>query len=183
MSAFFANFPKIYYGGKVVRNVMLKSQFFTEILDRIDVFYPYIVKDHERADTIAHHYYGHSDYSWLVHFSNQVIDPHFEWPMNNADFNAYIIKKYGTVEEASTTVSHYVYDPTVEVDDPEYDYRLYYEMQPDTYDLLTVEEKSYWDPVYVYEREFNNNENKRNIRLLDNDYLPKVEVELAKIFN
>lgn len=182
MTAFFSVFPKIAYNGKVARNIILKSQFFRSVLSQVDVFYPYVIKDHERADTIAYNYYGDSDYIWLVYFSNEIVDPYFQWPMNNADFEEYIVKKYADIPTAQSTIVHYKYDPTVDPADAEAYYRKNYKLSVDSYNAMTTLEKSYWDPVYAFDNEFNINESRRNIRLFNNDYLPRVEQELVKIF-
>lgn len=180
--AYFNNFRKIYYDGKLSRNIVMKAQFFRDVLESYSAFYPYTIKDGERPDIIAHNYYGSYEYDWLVFFSNEIVDPYFEWPMTYNQFTAFLKKKYGSIETSQTTVVHYVYDTTVEVADTGYDYKTNYIMMPETYQFQSNAEQGYWNPVYAYNYEFDLNESKRDIKLFDNDLLLQVEKELNGIF-
>lgn len=55
-------------------------------------------------------------------------------------------------------------------------------MDPVTYQFLTVEEQSFWNPVSFYDWEHDKNENKRNIKLLDSRLLPQIDKEITTIF-
>ena len=55
---------------------------------------PYTIKEGYKPEDVAYAYYGSTDYTWLVMMSNNIIDPYHQWPMAEADFNAYITDKY-----------------------------------------------------------------------------------------
>lgn len=179
---YFSNFPRIYYDGKIVRNIVLKARFFQDVIKNYTAFLPYTVKDGERADIVAQYYYGDWRYDWLVFISNDILDPYFEWPLDQNQFHLYIDSKYGSHEESVTSIRHYVYNTDVESDDTGKMYKQNYEMTPETFSFLPADEKGYWKPVYWYEWEFEQNELKRNIKLLDNRLLKQIDKEISEIF-
>lgn len=181
-AAYFSNFPTVSYQNSTVRNVILKTAFFNEVLQNYTAFYPYEIKEEDRADLVAFHYYGDWQYEWLVYFSNNMIDPYFDWPLNQEQFDLYMVRKYGSFETATTTIDHYTYNPNVDASDIESMYRLNYNMTPTTWQFLSDAEKGFWTPVYVYDMEFQKNEDKRMIRLLDNRLLNQVDREIEQIF-
>lgn len=186
--SYFKNFPRIYYNDRITRNLLLKSKFFQEVLDNYTNFYPYTIANNERADMIAHHYYGHSDYTWLVYFSNNIIDPYTDWCLTDSQLEELLKKKYGSLEQAMETIVHYRYNVNVDVTDDvvrslEQPHLQAYIMPLTTYVNLSVEEKSFWTPKYAYEYEQEKNESKRDIQLLDNDLLNQVDNEISRIFS
>jgi hypothetical protein len=58
------------------------------------VFYPYTIRDGERADAIAFDYYDNTDYTWLIYIVNNIIDPYYDWPLTETNFDKFISKKY-----------------------------------------------------------------------------------------
>jgi hypothetical protein len=67
-------------------------------------FYPYTIVDGERPDNIAANYYEDPRYSWLVYFSNNIIDPYYDWPLTTKEFDSFINSKYGTKKSASEKI-------------------------------------------------------------------------------
>ena len=188
----FKNFPFVNYNGNLQRNIILKANFLQNIINSYNSFYPYVIKDGERADTIAYNYYGDSNYYWLVYLSNQLVDPYFEWPMTNLQFDSYINKKYGSMVAAMSTIDHYVYTPQPNLADNESLYNTNYIMLPTTYNQLVSEygsktdmndfNPSEWIAVSAYDNEFQKNEDNRTINLISKIYLGQIESEISKIF-
>jgi hypothetical protein len=78
------------------------------------LFLPYTVKQNERAEDIAQFYYGSVDYSWLVYMANQIVDPYYEWPMDEETFNNYLIAKYEELSgETGDDVVDWTKDDTI----------------------------------------------------------------------
>jgi len=183
---YFSNFPLINYNGSSARNILLKSQFFKSVIDNVGAYYIYTVQDGERPDTVAANYYGHSDYTWVVLFSNQIVDPYFEWPLTSLQLNEFITKKYGDIPSAQSTIVHYTYDSKVNVNDPEYQYNLSYIMDIDTYNYKVANDSgfmaSYWIAKSAYDYEVERNDSARSIRLISSRYLNQVNREISTIF-
>jgi hypothetical protein len=180
-SAYFSNFQKIYYNGRVAINVLQRSQFFAKVMGSFSAFYPFTVQNDISAKEVAAQYYGDQNYEWLVFFSNQILDPYYSWPMPSAEFEEYLVAKYGDIATAQSTIKYYKYNITTDATDPEFDYRVNYRMEPTTYFFLSDADKGFWLPVTCYDDENNINEAHRHIRLIDNDLLPQIDREISTI--
>lgn len=177
-----AKLPKVNYNQYMLSNLLQKVAAITENFRKFTVFYPYFIKDGERPDTIAYDYYGSSDYAWLVLLANQIIDPYYQWPLTDAEFHDYLIAKYGHVYPLKTQISHYVYTGIGGNTEDEIA-RIDYKMTPKTYESLSDLDKSGWTAVYLYDYLAQQNIDRRQIRLLSNQYLKQVDREIAVIFN
>lgn len=95
MAKYFDYFPKINYEGQQVRDITRRNGFTQLVASNPTLYLPFTVKEGERPEDIANYYYGSVDYTWVVYMSNNIIDPYHQWPMAEADFNNYLIEKYG----------------------------------------------------------------------------------------
>ena len=118
---YFENFPIIEYQGSRVRDITRRSAFIKAIANNPFIYYPYTVKEGERAEDVARWYYGSVDYIWVVYMSNNIIDPYYEWPMDPQTFKDYLVKKYS---ELSGEVGEDVIDLIQDTDND--DNILYY---------------------------------------------------------
>lgn len=172
MTPYFSNFPVIDYDGLRMRNIVLRAGVAKSVVRKYGVFYPYHVFDEDRPDTIAFDYYGDSEYMWLVLASNDMVDPYHDWPLCDADFLAYIEKKYGTYEYATSTVHHYESPNSKRW------------MTVETRENLPPEDRIGFDTeVTVLEWERNLNESKKNIRLLSRKYANRAASEIEGALN
>lgn len=94
MSDYFSKFPNIQYQNAFVKDITRKSKFVDKYLSDPKVFLPYTVQEGERPEDIAYYYYGTVDGTWLVLLANNIIDPYFDWYMDEEQFNKYLIEKY-----------------------------------------------------------------------------------------
>jgi hypothetical protein len=78
-----------------------------EVLNNISAYYEYLIKDDDTPEILAEKVYGNTQAHWLILLANDIVDPQYDWPLNSRDFQKYIIKKYGSVENAQTTYHHY----------------------------------------------------------------------------
>lgn len=155
MSKYFTNFSLIRYNGARAIDITERAAIMTRIFGNNYAFYPYHVKNGMRADTVAERYYGDPDLVWLVYFSNNIVDPYHEWPMDEDTFNAHLISKYGSIDAARNIVVKYRvnwYEDTRELT------RIQYNSLPPV-------EKKYWTP------EFDNNNNPAFYRRKEIDFV------------
>jgi hypothetical protein len=138
MNRYFQNFAPVQYGSRVAINIMERTAILNSIFKNVYTFYPYQVKDGMRARTIAERYYGDPNLDWLVYFSNNIVDPYHQWPMDKDTFNAHVIEKYGSIQAARTKIISY------RVNWYEDD-RVLSRLQ---YNSLPHYEKKYWTPVF-----------------------------------
>jgi hypothetical protein len=181
MNPYFSNFPLVNYNGQITRNIILRAKFFREVMSNYLAFYPYQVKEGQRADMIANDYYGDRELDWLVYFSMDLIDPYYDWPMQQSEFDAFILNKYGSFENAVETIKFYEYNGDVDETNHDLSYMPGYEMSPTTFQFLPDERKFQWLPVSEYEYQFRRNESNRNIQLIDSRLKDQVIQELSKI--
>ena len=78
-----------------MRDITRRSSFTKEVSNNPLLHLPYTIKEGQRPEDVAEFYYGSTDFTWLVYHSNNIMDPYHEWPKSEADFNNYLIDKYG----------------------------------------------------------------------------------------
>ena len=179
--AFFYNFQTINYFNKDARNIIAKAAILPSILSKLDGFYPYVIKDYERPDMIAFNEYGDEELDWIIYFSNNIVDPFYDWPLSPENFNSYMVKKYNkSLYELQSQISHYKYLGITNESQEDID-RKSWIMSTETHAL--TDDTAGWYPVYVYDYETELNDAKRSIKLLNKIYIPQLKRELKKIFN
>jgi hypothetical protein len=181
--SYFSNFPKIDYFNSKSRNIILRAALISDVFNKSNVFYKYIVPEGYRPDHVAQEVYGNPNLDWVIFFSNNIIDPYYDWPLDQYNFKSYLEKKYSkTMYELQNTEKHYKY--TGIGGETEQDIaRKSWIMTVDTYNALSAEERSGWSLVSVYDYETELNDSKRSLNLLSYSYLPQIINELSKTFN
>ena len=123
-------------------------------------------------------------------FANEILDPQWGWPMSGVVFGKYIEKKYGINQSAvhhyEKTISQFdsgtntTTSNTVTISEEEYSSTLettkIYSLP--TGDVTVTITKSIVDN-YTYE--LLENEKKRNIRILNSNYVNQLEKELTNL--
>lgn len=146
------------------------------------VYFDYSIKEGDRADIIAHKYYGDTTLDWFIFITNLIIDPYWQWPLNYHNFVNYIKGKYGSTSAAQGAVHHYekilnaqsvLWDDTII---PERTLRVDLE----TYNALGAANRKI---VYKYNHEDNENEKLRNIKIMDKGFARQVLQEVDGIFD
>jgi hypothetical protein len=85
---YFQNFQIVNYDNTNAVNIMERCAILNSIFKSVYTFYPYQVKNGMRARTVAERYYGDPNLEWLVYFSNEIVDPYHQWPMDENTFNS-----------------------------------------------------------------------------------------------
>lgn len=168
---YFKNIPTIQYGEHVMKNLTVKVGLVDKVLTKFNAFYPYTVKDGERPDTVAFNYYGSSNYVWLVFLSNNIIDPYYDWPMTQSQLDNHVIRKYGSISAAQGKVDSYIDGLTGN------------EFSPDSFSYTASSITNNWTAISSYTKEQNDNEDRRQIQLLDRRYASQAAKELKKVLS
>jgi len=149
------------------------------------VYYDYLVKDGERADTVAFKYYGDERYDWVVYLANNILDPYFQWPLDSRAFEQYLRSQYGSIDQAHQTVHHYEWlldqKRTVFLETGESVIVTPRTLQVDYTTYVTLPGASR-RTVTVFEHEEAINEGRRKIKLLDKDFVPALERRLHILY-
>ena len=127
----------------------------------VTILYPYKIREGERPDTVSNNLYGVPDYAWIVLILNQIFTL-FDWPLTSDEFNNYIVEKYGSVANASTTYIYKTYDG--------------YRVDFNTWSRLAAQQRL--PAVDNFANEFELNEVKRNIMVVPLQFVVPLDAAL-----
>lgn len=218
MAKYFNYFPKTFYsledsGNKLdtVTNIIARFAFEDKLKDNSAAFYKYEIKDSDTPEIIASKYYNNPERHWIVLLFNNIIDPQWDWPLNDRTFNEYVDNKYSApqyADTANTSISGLSWAKNI------INIKKYYKVVTTTTSENTTVEKFEVDPVtysnnvimqtgtnqnYQLEdgstvnikitKETQNyfnyekelNDSKRSIKLLKTEFVPSVEKEFKRI--
>ena len=114
--SYFSRFPNIDYAWKMnkagkVENIKIKD-YFHLLVPRDDIFREdtlyteMVVENGMRPDQLSYKLYGDEQFYWIILQINEITDFYNQWPMSQLQLDAYIVKKYGSLE-ASNEIHHY----------------------------------------------------------------------------
>ena len=180
---------------KIVTNLMSRVSIIPQLLKNPLNYYEYDIQDGDTPEIIAHKYYGDSYRYWIVMLSNELMDPQWDWPMNNRVFAKYLENKYPNIQTSSTIhyyekiITQYdTYSMTTTINKIQITEDVYNGLpttQTTTYTLpagnvvITVETNA----VSIYDYELELNEDKRSIKLLNSIYVNQIETEYQKLMS
>tara|TARA_Y100000310_G_scaffold25821_1_gene24685 strand:+ start:2852 stop:3424 length:573 start_codon:yes stop_codon:yes gene_type:complete len=188
MSTYFSNLPKVNYDisktGLTQSVVDITRRFNINVLlkNKTAVYYNYTIQDGDRPDILAYKYYGNASYDWIILLVNEILDVEYDWPLTPTNFEAFIVDKYGSAAAANGAIRVYYRIVAAETTNsigqrvPE---RLV-EIDLTTYNTLSTANRK---TKTSYDWEFDKNEAKRNILILDKKYLDKVLNEASKLYD
>jgi hypothetical protein len=194
---YFKSLPKIIYTDK--NNV---STLYTNLLARVSIipsvltnalnFYSYDVQDDDTPEIVAYKYYGDVNRYWIVLYSNEIMDPQWDWPLSSSKFESnnfshVDIHHYEKIITKTNRTSGTDFDITTSVEKYEISFEEYLTLNqtvlPTNYSFNTGSVDVIIQPkaVSYYEYEYDLNESKRNIRLLNKIYADELESEFVKL--
>ncbi len=183
MANYFKNIPKVSYDINgtepnnflSVTNIMKRVKFKPKIIEDIVDYYPYFVKEGERPDIISFNEYGTIAYAYLIMLVNNIYDPLFDWPLSSQQFEKYIESKYGSVSSAMGTTKYFFQIIRAEVARTGVSERVpevKFIVDETTYNALDAGDRT-TQTEYEYEEELN--DNKREIRLINPEFIQDID--------
>jgi hypothetical protein len=205
MSKYFNYFPKTAYSldntnnVDVVTSIITRFAFESSFRDNTAVYYEYNIQDSDTPEIIANKFYGDSEKHWVVLMLNDIVDPQFDWPLDQRTIISYMNEKYSAnasvgqsgVNWAQANIHSYYKVETRTTNSTGSELQSKLQIDANTYAnvaatttnltlddgnsiIITVskETKSYYD----YEVE--ENETKRTIKLLKPEFIRPIENEL-----
>ena len=176
MALFFEQFPKIAYdisgnkNFKLVTDIFRRIKIRSSIADNVSLFSNYDVQSGETPEITSFKHFGTTDYHWIILLTNNVTDRYYDWPLNEQDFEAFVKSKYdnpGAIHHYEITQS----SGSLTSNGP-FDYSHKIEVNSTETGAEAVSN-------YEYERRLQ--DEKRNIKLLDPNYLPLFLEEFEKL--
>ena len=188
MADYFRNIPNVLYDingtepnqYRAVTNIMKRVKFRPSVIENISDYYPYRVREGERPDIVSHQKYGTVAYSYLILLLNDIVDPLFDWPLHTRQFENYIIEKYGSISTAQTTNKYYyqiVRSEVARTGTSERVPEVKIIVDLTTYNTLDASVRSS-QTVYDWEDELN--DNKRDIKLINPNFIQDIDYEVKR---
>lgn len=111
MAKYFNYFPTTFYNNSntslsldTVTNIIARFSFEGSLKENSAIFYPYDIQDDDTPEIIANKYYGTPEKHWVVLMFNDIVDPQYDWPLDQRTFISYVNDKYSANGAANTTV-------------------------------------------------------------------------------
>jgi len=218
---YFLNFKSIPYSlddndleYKIVKNPFTRVKIIRDVLENIQLFYEYQIKDSDNPEVIAHKLYGDPNMYWIVMFANNLIDPYYDVPLEYTELDSLIIKKYGSLSNAQSQIHHYeskvemttnengiieTKEYVQEIKEKSYNYAtksvitntlptlatspITVSTNTETIDGVTITKTVKHYAISKYDHELNENEKKRTINLVRNEYIPQIETEFKTLLS
>ena len=208
--SYFSKFPQIKYNNADVLDLTRRVKLANAT--RAFNYHPYVVPEGFRPEDVAFEFYGDPEAAWLVLFSSEIIDPYTNWPKSQNNLDSFVRKEYVTQRDAAVAsgytgngekdVKIWTEDLTTNTNILRYKSNRVREsvaggiyINNATYatgpalraDGVTRIFPGFvaaeWDPVRIYEHEFELNEDRRHIRLFKAEYLPELKILLEAKLN
>jgi hypothetical protein len=196
---YFSILPKIIktdsFGNSILMiNLMARASVIPSLLQNPANYYPYDIQDGDTPEIVAHKYYGDVYRYWIVLFSNQILDPQWQWPLNSNEFQNYLIAKYPSTNIYSEA---YSYEKII----TQFDFNTNtttvntVKISQETYNSFiastttvnlptgTVSISTSAKKVSIFENELNLNESNRNIKLIKSSYVNQLETQLKTLMS
>ena len=199
MSKYFRYYPQTQYAfangsftiEKSVKNISLKTSLINNLSQNDPYsFLRYTIREDEKAEDIADFYYDDPAMSWLVYFANDIVDPYTQWPKTYENFTEYFRKKYAS-QALPTGTDAIVWgqnatrtDNIVHWKNTDDETML---ISPDSYIRAQTFNGDFvagdWTAVRRFDYEMEENEELRNIILVNTSYAPTVLENLRSLLN
>ena len=172
---YFNSFPIIPYDSKGdlqfkdVTNLLRRIGMRTKLKTNTFLYDTYSVKEGETPEMIAHKLYGDSQLHWIILLVNEITDRYHQWPMTGGQFLDYLNDKYSNPDG----IHHY--ETTQTSGDTKVKIEVENDVDEDAYTGLT--------PITNREYEENEQDKRRQIRLVDPSFVEQFVDEFKKLMN
>lgn len=199
MSKYFRYYPQTQYAfangsftiEKSVKNISLKTSLINNLSQNDPYsFLRYTIREDEKAEDIADFYYDDPAMSWLVYFANDIVDPYTQWPKTYENFTEYFRKKYASQALPTGTDAIVWGQDTTRTDNIVHWKNTDDEtmlISPDSYIRAQTFNGDFvagdWTAVRRFDYEMEENEELRNIILVNTSYASTVLENLRSLLN
>jgi hypothetical protein len=189
----------------LMTNILTRAKLIEELQDNPMLFYKYNIQDGDTPEIIAEKYYDDPYKYWIVLYSNQIMDPIWNWPLNYEQFLDYINSKYATEAEDAgktpyeyTNSTVYAYQQVITTTDSysEVSTEKIIPLDEDAYNSFVETNNTYTLPsgltcsvrvtkrsVSLYDYEYDLNEAKREIKVMDRNFVNQMEEQLKTVMS
>jgi hypothetical protein len=190
----------------ILTNLMTRAKLLEELKSNPMLFYKYNIQESDTPEIIADKYYDDPNRFWIVLYSNEILNPIWDWPLTQEQFLQYIDNKYaedaanaGKTPFEYTNLTIHAYQKITETTDSvsSETTRNIVSIDEATYNSLIPTETTYAigstpnvtyctvniskNIVTLYDYEYDLNESKREIKLLNTDYVSQMEQAFIQV--
>ena len=187
---YFSNYPTtiIKQDGvsKQITNLSRYPRISNDILAKSYEYYDYVIGNDERPDQVSYLQYGDTKFYSIILLTNNIRNIWTEWPLGQNGFESFIINKYGSVADAQSGVYRYLAKQDIYKAESGSLSELII-ANTEAVDGTTITDYSLvsdtdYETKSNYEREFELNDAKRNIKLVRPERVKDLERELKTLF-
>lgn len=199
---YFNSLPKVVYTDKnnnrtLYTNLMSRASVVPSVLNNILSFYEYDIQDQDTPEIVAHKYYGDINRFWIILYCNQINDPLWDWPLSSVKFQRYILNKYSGQNgqpypddihhyeivklKRSSIVPNQVQEERMVCSQEQYDDAPFSESSTINIGSEVISFETTKKVVSNYEYEYELNESKRKIKILNKEYAAQLEKEFVNL--
>lgn len=134
---YFKNFNIITYANNQAIDITERVVVLNNLEKNPFAYYPANITNGIRPDQFTNATYNDPYASWVLYLSNDIVDPYYEWYLNDHQFNEFIGSKYGSVEKAQRKVAYYINN--------------WVDQEPlsvETYLSLAPNQQRYWEAIF-----------------------------------
>jgi hypothetical protein len=96
---YFSNFPKLINSdgagtATLATNLLARVNIVPNLLDNPLLYYTYAMQDGDTPEIIATKYYNNPYRYWIFLYGNEVIDPQWDLPLSQRNFQSFLDDKY-----------------------------------------------------------------------------------------
>lgn len=205
---YFRSLPSIYQPDNnnnyvAVTNILTRAYLLPSLQNNINLYYDYIIKDFDKPESIAYKYYNDQYRYWMILYANNIFDPLSEWPLTYENLMLQLVDKYkveangmSVIAYTQSIIHHYEKIITTYNDVDNQKTSITIEIDSDTYTNLlpSIQTKTLPDGskvtqeiqktyVTLYDYEISQNENKRKIKLIKDQYATDMESKLTSLMS
>lgn len=214
MSKYFNFFPTTIYNISqnstdvdVVTNLTSRFGFEQSFKDNTSIFYEYDIQDGDTPEIIADKMYNDPEKHWVILNFNDIVDPQYDWPLEQRTLIKFIDEKYKNnantsngqtgVTWSKTNIKEYYKVETVTHNESEtitinkfhVDANTYANVVPTITTSFALEDGSFIDieiskeTKTYYDFEIEENEKKRKIKILKPNFIFDVQQEFRRVIS
>ena len=101
MAEYFRYYPRTIYAQSmeqssidVVTNLVTRFSFEKKFKENTSVFEKYDIRDGDTPESIAYKLYGSAEKHWIVLAMNDIVDPQYDWPLDQITLGKFVDSKY-----------------------------------------------------------------------------------------
>jgi len=186
-----------------LKNLLVRTEMIPQLARNPLLFYEYSLQEGDTPEIVATKYYNDPYRYWMVLYGNpDKLDPQGDWPLNSNQFNTYMIDKYADAAGGANNAISYAFSTTYEYQksltttDSEtftrsiktvvVDEDTYNDIQPSTnkFNFSNGTSVTYdvsKNAISIYDYESEQNEAKRNIKLINANYAEQMETQYQSL--